>query len=100
MWNITRNYFTTAKDPAPDDVDQVFTLQSKILGTADPAQSVSLFKQLIKLRVDNTIEAHFIADVPVLVIRSDRMGNVPDVGYSIQTYIIENPEQFYLRSGA
>jgi len=100
MWNITRDYFTAAKDPPPDEINQVFALQSKILGTADSKESVSLFKQLIKLRVDNTIEAHFVADVPVLLVRGNRMGNIPDVGYSLQTYIIENPEQFYIKSGA
>jgi len=98
MWNITPDYFASAKDPAPDDVAQLFALQKQLLGAADPKESVSLFKQMIKLRVDNTIEAHFIADVPVVVVRSNRVANVPDVGYSLQTYIIENPEQFYLKA--
>lgn len=97
IFNIQQDYYKNIGEPPPDGMEKLFEVQNRIFATADPQESLKLHKEMAKIRVSHVLDPHLVADVPIVVIRSNRMGNVPDVGYSLQTYIYEKPEQFYIK---
>ena len=82
----------------PDGVAGFFELQEKIKKEVDPKESKRLHKELAKYHVEWQYDIHLCADVPVMVLVNNRVGNVPEVGNGLQDVTYEYPEQFYIKS--
>ncbi|MBX3062266.1 MAG: ABC transporter substrate-binding protein [Anaerolineae bacterium] len=82
----------------PEGQQALWDLRSQIYAEVDPDKSRALHKEVAKYRVDWMFNIHLLGDLPVLIVRHNRMGNIPDEGISLQNVIYEKPEQFYIKS--
>ena len=57
-----------------------------------------LYKEYAQWRIENGIGFNSVADVPYMVVCSNRMGNVAEKGSGLLGIRIENQEQFYIYS--
>jgi peptide/nickel transport system substrate-binding protein len=55
-----------------------------------------LYKEYAQWRIENGIGFNSVADVPYMVVGSNRMGNVAEKGSGLLGIRIENQEQFYI----
>ncbi|MBV7339102.1 hypothetical protein KFU94_64985 [Chloroflexi bacterium TSY] len=82
----------------PEGADGLFALQEQIKKETDPEESKRLHKELFKYHVEWQFDIHLIADVPLMVLVSNRVGNAPDVGNGLQDFTYTYPEQFYIKA--
>ena len=99
IFNLLYTDMNTYRDgvPLPEHV-KLLELQQQIFGEPDTAKSKELLKEVARLRVETALNFHLVGDLPIMVVRSNRVGNMPDVGLSLQTFIYERPEQFYIKA--
>lgn len=83
--------------PIPEHA-KLLEFHSKIYAEADPAKSIQLHKDMARHVTETALNFQLATDLPVLIVRSNRMGNVPEVGLSLQTFIYERPEQFFIKA--
>ena len=82
----------------PEGAEGMFALQEAIKKEIDPDESRRLHKELFKYHVEWQFDIHLVADVPLMVLVSNRVGNVPDVGNGLQDFTYTYPEQFYIKA--
>ena len=81
----------------PEGAEGMFALQELIKKEIDPAESKRLHKELFKYHVEWQFDIHIIADVPLMVLVNNRVGNCPEVGNGLQDFTYAYPEQFYIK---
>ncbi len=82
----------------PEGADGLFALQERIKKEVDPEESKRLHKELFQYHVEWQFDIHLIADVPLMVLVNNRVGNAPDVGNGLQDFTYAYPEQFYIKA--
>ena len=81
----------------PEGGDAMFALQNEIKKEIDPVESKRLHKELFKYHVDWQFDIHIVADVPLMVLVNNRVGNCPEVANGLQDFTYAYPEQFYIK---
>ncbi len=82
----------------PEGPEGMFALQELIKKEIDPEESKRLHKELSKYHVEWQFDIHIIADVPLMVLVNNRVGNCPEVGNGLHDFTYAYPEQFYIKS--
>ena len=86
-----------AEKGPPEVAEEMSKLVEAIFAETDPEVSMRLHRELAKFKVEWQHDIYLMADLPIMIIRHNRMGNIPDVGISLQNVIYESPEQFYIK---
>jgi peptide/nickel transport system substrate-binding protein len=87
------------KDP-PEDLKQLWDLAGQIMVSTDSKKTQALVEQSQRLRAEKTLGVFSANDVPLVIIVSNRLKNVPaatDVVIDDQDHLPLMPDQWYLQ---
>jgi peptide/nickel transport system substrate-binding protein len=80
----------------PEGGEEYMELYNRIRATG-PEGHVEAMKDMAKFQGEWLFTITTAVDLPLMVYRSNRMGNIPDVGISIHDVKFEKPEQFFIK---
>jgi peptide/nickel transport system substrate-binding protein len=84
----------------PDDLKQLWDITDQILQSTDPETTQQLVLEGQRLRAENSLGIWTANDVPLIVIVSNRMGNVPGPDVTVideQDHLPLKPDQWFIR---
>lgn len=87
------------KDP-PEDLKQLWDIRDQILLSTDPARTQELMEEGQKLRATNSLGIFSANDVPLIIIVSNRLKNVPkaaDVVIDEMDHLTLMPDQWFIQ---